>query len=107
MDDTETTKCNDICLEIWEWCAVTDAWITCSRAPGKFSMADAAFRGFNDKHEWKLNYIFGELCGIFGVQTIDLFASRLNNIYFAFVPGNLTQKQNTWMLSQGVGHSST
>ena len=34
---------------------------------------------FNDRHEWKLNEdIFRELCEIFGVPNIYLFASRLN-----------------------------
>ena len=39
---------------------------------------DAASRKFNI-HEWKFNEdIFKELCGKFGVPSIDLFASRLD-----------------------------
>lgn len=72
--------CNDICLKIWEICEENDAWITCSHVPGKVNgLADVASRKLNDRHEWKLDEnIFKEICEIFGVPNIDLFASRLN-----------------------------
>lgn len=72
--------CNDICINIWEWCVEHKAWIICSHIPGKENfLADTPSRKFNDKHEWKLDEnIFGDICKIFGLPSIDLFASRLN-----------------------------
>lgn len=80
MGGLKSAMCNDICLKIWEMCEKNDIWITCSHIPGKVNcLADAASRKFNDRHEWKLNEdIFKEICKIFGVPNIDLFASRLN-----------------------------
>ncbi|XP_045101334.1 uncharacterized protein LOC123498236 [Portunus trituberculatus] len=81
MGGTKSLSCNDICWDLWGWCAENNVWITCPHIPGSDnSMADAASRQFNDRHEWKLNVgIFRELCNIFSVPSIDLFASRLNN----------------------------
>ena len=80
MGGTKSMICNDICIEIWEWCVGNKAWITCSHIPGKENiLADTASRKFNDKHEWKLDEnIFWEICKNFGTPSIDLFASRLN-----------------------------
>ena len=72
---------NDIAIQIWDWCAANDAWVTCSHIPGKENKeADTASRQVNDRHEWQLNvYIFRQLCDTFGTPVIDLFASRLYN----------------------------
>lgn len=80
MGGTKSPACNDICRDLWGWCTEYNVWLTCSHIPGSDnSMADAASRKFNDRHEWKLNVeIFQKLCNIFGVPIIDLFASRLN-----------------------------
>ncbi|XP_071518361.1 uncharacterized protein [Panulirus ornatus] len=80
MGGTRSSLCNGICRDLWEWCAVNDIWLTCSHVPGKVNlMADAASRTFNDRHEWKLNEeLFRALSEVFGVPSIDLFASRLN-----------------------------
>lgn len=80
MGGVKSKSCNDICLDIWDWCIKNDAWITASHIPGKCNvLADTASRVFNDRHEWHLNdIIFQELCDIFGTPSIDLFASRLN-----------------------------
>lgn len=80
MGGTRSAVCNDISLEIWDWCEKNEAWITCSHVPGAVNLlADAASRKFQDRHDWKLNEdIFQELCTHFGVPSIDLFASRLN-----------------------------
>lgn len=80
MGGTRSSQCNDICRDLWEWCAVNDIWLTCSHVPGKGNiMADMASRTFNDRHEWKLNEdLFRTISELFGVPSIDLFASRLN-----------------------------
>ena len=72
---------NDIAIQIWDWCAANDAWVTCSHIPGKENKeADTASRQVNDRHEWQLNvYIFRQLCDTFGTPVIDLFAFRLYN----------------------------
>lgn len=90
---TKSLVCNDIGIDIWEWCVENKAWITCSHIPGKDNTrVDAASRKFNDQHEWKLNEnIFRELCSDYGTPEIDLFASRLNK------HGNRTQRQNILM----------
>lgn len=80
MGGTKSLVCNEVCIEIWEWCVDRGVWITCSHIPGKDNIrADKASRTFNDRHEWRLNEnIFRDICKIFGVPNIDLFASRLN-----------------------------
>lgn len=80
MGGTKSVMCNAICLKIWDLCEKIEVWVTCSHVPGRVNLlADAASRKFNDRHEWKLSEaIFRELCEVFGVPNIDLFASRLN-----------------------------
>ena len=77
MGGTKSTSCNDICQEIWEWCAENDAWITCSHIPGRGNC-----RRCISKVQWQtwmeVEDIFRELCEFFGVPSIDLFLSRLN-----------------------------
>lgn len=81
MGGTKSLTCNDIAIQIWDWCLTSNAWITCSHIPGKENtLADMASRLVNDRHEWKLDpRIFQQLCKVFGTPTIDLFASRINN----------------------------
>lgn len=73
--------CNDICLQIWNWCGRHGAWLMCSHVPGALTLlADGASRRFTDRYDRLLNGdIFPVLCSEFGVPSIDLFASRLRD----------------------------
>ena len=31
MGGTRSAMCNDICLELWDWCEMNDVWLTCSQ----------------------------------------------------------------------------
>lgn len=99
MGGTKSATCNNICLEIWKWFAVNDAWITCSNFSGKANfMADAASRKLNDRHAWKLNEdILRELGEILIVPTIDLFASKLNEQEPCFCSWKPDPEPNTVM----------
>lgn len=80
MGGMKSDACNEIAIQIWDWCVTNGAWVTCSHIPSKENTAaDTASRLVNDRHEWQLNvHIFRQLCDIFGTPVIDLFASRLN-----------------------------
>ena len=80
MGGTKSLMCNYLSSLIWDWCVEHQAWVTCSHIPGSENLlADCASRSFNDRHEWKLDErIFHSLVLVFGMPSIDLFASRLN-----------------------------
>lgn len=80
MGGSKSQTCNNISIEIWDWCVGNNSWIICSHIPGKDNViADIASRKINDRHEWKLGEnIFRELSQVFGTPSIDLFASRIN-----------------------------
>ena len=63
------------------WCLERDLWISAAQLPGKSnSSADKASRICPDHTEWKLDpkTFTSQLRKYLGVQSIDLFASRLN-----------------------------
>ena len=80
MGGIKSQICNSISSLIWDWCVLNQAWVTCSHIPGRENvLADCASRTSNDRHEWKLDErIFDVLSLIFGIPSIDMFASRLN-----------------------------
>lgn len=80
MGGIKSSDCNQISVNIWNWCIEQGIWITCSHIAGSENVqADEASRKFNDQLEWKLNEtIFQNICKRWGRLDIDLFASRLN-----------------------------
>ena len=77
---TQSTNCNNIARQIWQWAIASDNWLSATHCPGKFNVhADEASRLFNDSTEWTLSIkLFKQITGIMGKPSIDLFASHLN-----------------------------
>lgn len=80
MGGIKSKKCNELAIEIWEWCSDRNIWLKCCHIPGKVNIeADRLSREFNDQVEWELDHdIFLQICSKLGKPYIDLFASRLN-----------------------------
>ena len=80
MGGIKSECCNDLAVEIWNWCLDRNIWLLCSHIPGKINNeADKLSREFSDQTEWHLDHdIFLQICSKFYVPDIDLFASRLN-----------------------------
>jgi hypothetical protein len=47
-------KMNEIAKGIWSWCINRHIWISADCVSGKFNVADAESRNFNDNTEWML-----------------------------------------------------
>ncbi|MES9884348.1 MAG: reverse transcriptase domain-containing protein [Sedimenticola sp.] len=90
MGGVKSDQCNAVSQKIWIWCLEHNIWLTCSHIPGKINEADRPSREFNDQIEWELKEdLFQKVCMVWGVPSIDLFASRLNNklpLYCAWKP---------------------
>ena len=80
MGGIKSKDCDEMAMEIWEWCANRNIWITAEHLPGRLNtVADCMSRKFNEKKEWMLDkQAFENIVRHFGVPEIDLFASRLN-----------------------------
>lgn len=80
MGGTRSVRCNELARKIWRWAEQRGIWLTINYIPGKLNtIADAMSRQFQDHLEWSLSSeIFEEICKIWGVPDIDLFASRNN-----------------------------
>lgn len=71
--------CNDLAVQIWEWCLQRNIWISAAHVPGKDNIADVCSRKFNENVEWMLNpHIFQDVVALWGRPDVDMFASRLN-----------------------------
>lgn len=80
MGGIKSESCNDLAIEIWEYCRLRDIWLIAVHLPGvQNTVADRLSRQFDDSLEWKLDSgVFKRICSKFGTPDIDLFASRLN-----------------------------
>ena len=78
---TKSEDCNNIAVEIRQWCISKNIWISAPFIPGTNNIiADKKSRVFDDNTEWTLDYgIFQKICITFFKPDIDLMASRLNN----------------------------
>lgn len=57
MGGIKSKKCNELAIEIWEWCIDRNIWLKCSHIPGKDNIeADRLSREFNDQVEWQLDH---------------------------------------------------
>lgn len=79
--------CNTITRSIWLMCKQHNVWLTAEHIPGiENTEADAQSRNQNDRTEWALNQnTFDQLCNMFGVPDIDLFAAGNNKKLSMFV----------------------
>ena len=78
---TKSVDCNNIAVEIWQWCISKNIWISAAFIPGtNNTIEDKKSRVFDDSTEWTLDYgLFKKICITFFKPDIDLMASRLNN----------------------------
>ena len=82
MGGAKSEDCNDIALQIWEWCIRKQIWSSARHIPGAQNIpkADTALRKFNDSVEWSLSTeVFQSILTQWGPFDIGLFAIRLNN----------------------------
>ena len=78
---SKSRNCNDMTREIWQFAMMNDLWLSAAYCPGVQNVeADEKSRIYSDQTEWTLRRdLFEEICEKFGIPSIDLFASRLNN----------------------------
>lgn len=81
MGGVKSHECNAEAKEIWEWAELRNIWLSASHIPGLFNVeADEASRHFTDDVEWELSPRLWEvIIQKWGLPTIDMFASRINN----------------------------
>lgn len=86
MGGIRSEQCNGLAKDIWIWCMNRNIWLSASHVPGSKNEADFESRNFKENVEWKLNEaIFAEIVQIWGLPSIDMFASRLNKQVDQFV----------------------
>lgn len=79
MGGCKSMLLNELANKLWCWCIEKSIWLSASYIPGKDNVSDHGSRNFNDNVEWKLNEeIFHKICSLWGVPSVDMFASRLN-----------------------------
>ena len=63
MGGVKSETCNDMALQIWEWCIARQIWLRARHIPGSQNIqADTASRAFKDSVEWSLsNEVFQSL----------------------------------------------
>ena len=87
MGGIKSRSCDHLAKHIWQWCMKRQIWLSAAHLPGRENViADTKSRHFNDQLEWKLNIlVFNKIVQQFGMPSIDLFASRLNNQLHKYV----------------------
>ena len=88
MGTSHSLACNQVTYLMWMWCIKRQIWISAAHIPGKENkVADAESRKINLDAEWKLNHNFLEQAmeELQFSPKLDLFASRLNFQYNAYV----------------------
>ena len=90
MGGTHSKLCNSIARELITWSKERGIWVSATHVAGSLNSADVLSRVFNDDIEWKLNErLFSQVCEVFGIPEVDLFASRINHqvkSYFSYYP---------------------
>lgn len=90
MGGTKSLGCNEIAVELWDWCIERGIWVSASHIPGVSNvLADKESRVFHDETEWMLDpALFKRIQARLMNADIDLFASRLNKQLDKFVSWN-------------------
>ena len=81
MGGCHSAACNSVAQDIWDWPILHHNWLSASFIPGKQSVsADRLSRACNASTKWQLSpLIFMQLSSIFGVPSVDMFASQVNH----------------------------
>lgn len=106
MGGIKSLNCNDMAIQIWEWCSQRNIWISVSHIPGSTNVeADKESRKINDSTEWSLSTIvYNRLAQLWGPFQVDLFASRLNfkvPVYVSWRPDPGAMFTNALFMSWG------
>lgn len=76
---THSVACDTLARDIWDFCISNKTYLLASYVESSQNFADEPSRKFNDDIEYMLcGDVFSNICQMFGVPDIDLFASRLN-----------------------------
>ena len=106
MGGLKSPSCNQLVLDIWQWCILRNIWLTAAHLPGcQNTEADFRSRHFNDRTEWMLDKgSFQTITYKFGSPEIDLFASRLNTQvprYISWMPDPEAEAVDAFTLDWG------
>ncbi|XP_068674488.1 uncharacterized protein [Montipora foliosa] len=73
MGGIKSLNCNDMAIQIWEWCSQRNIWISASHIPGSINVeADKESRKINDSTEWSLSMIvYNRLAQLWGPFQLD------------------------------------
>ena len=84
MGGVKSASCNEMALQIWDWCSRRDIWITAAHLPGSKNVeADLMSRQFKDNTEWMLDRgLFQEVCKKFGTPKVDLPCVPKKTLHF-------------------------
>ena len=87
MGGSQSSGCNKIAFDIWEWCIQRHIWLSATHIPGRENIeADRKSRLFDDKTEWKLDSNAFIYCvELWGQPDIDMFASQANYQFKPYV----------------------
>ena len=91
MGGSKSVACDKVARQLWDWCIHRNIWLSACHIPGRLNtIADRKSREFDDTTEWALHdSIFARLVAMWGMPSVDLFASRLNkkvDCYVAWHP---------------------
>ena len=80
MGGIKSKPCNDIAVDIWNWCSSRNIWLSACHIPGvKNTEADKESKCQNESTEWSLTLeVFEDINKLWGTFDIDLFVSRLS-----------------------------
>ncbi|XP_067021506.1 uncharacterized protein [Acropora muricata] len=73
MGGIKSLNCNDMAIQIWEWCSQRNIWISACHIPGSTNVeADKESRKINDSTEWSLSMIvYNRLAQLWGPFQLD------------------------------------
>ncbi|CAB4025485.1 Transposon Tf2-6 poly, partial [Paramuricea clavata] len=56
MGTSHSIQCNNVALDIWQWCISKQIWVSAEHIPGKYNIvADKESREISTNNEWMLN----------------------------------------------------
>ena len=99
MGGVISESCNDVTIDIWNWCIERNIWVSPGFIRGVDNVeADFLSRHFDERTEWCLrSEIFRQISNLWLKPTVDLFASRLNTHLPKFV--SWKPDPNTWWVN--------
>ena len=80
MGGVRSEQCNEITVDIWNWCSARKVWLSAVFIKGVDNVeADYFSRNFDERTEWALSReILKQIAVLWCRPSIDLFTTRLN-----------------------------